>query len=59
MKQTIRGMALMLLSLILIVGFNSVGWLYVFDLSVRWQHLFIIMGIIGFVMVLLGTRKES
>ena len=56
MKQTIHGMALMLLSLILLVGFNSVGWLYIFDLDVQWQHLFMITGIIGFVMVLLGTQ---
>lgn len=58
MKQTIRGMALMLLSLILIVGFNSVGWIYIFDLDIQWQHLFMITGIIGFVMVFKGTQKE-
>jgi len=59
MKQTIRGMALMLLSLILLVGFNSVGWIYIFDLDIQWQHLFMITGCIGFVMVFLGIQEES
>ncbi len=58
MDRRMRGLALMLLSLILMMGFGSVGWIYVFDLSICWQHLFMLLGVAGFVMVWMGEKKN-
>lgn len=49
MRRQLQGIAVMLLSMILILGFNSIGVKYVFDLSLHWSRVFMIIGILGFV----------
>ncbi len=48
MDRKIKGFAVMLLSLILIIGFNSVGWNFILDTNVQWQHVWMIVALIGF-----------
>lgn len=59
MDRKIRGFAVMLLSLILIVGFNSVGWTYFFDFSFDWQHIWMLLGLVGFAMVVWDGKKKD
>ena len=49
----------MLLSLILLIGFNSAGWRYVFDLSLYWAHIWMALGIIGFLMVVIDGKNDK
>lgn len=59
MNRQIKGLAIMLLSLILIIGFNSVGWTYFFDFDFLWQHIWMILGLIGFVVVIWDGKKKE
>lgn len=58
MNRKLEGIALMLLSLILIIGFNSVGWTYCFDFDFCWQHIWMLLGLVGFVMVFWDGPKK-
>ena len=58
MNRKIDGIALMLLSLILIVGFDSVGWYACFDFDFDWQHLWMLLGLTGFIMVFWDGKKK-
>ena len=51
MNQQLQGIAVMLLSILLILGFDSIGEKYVFDLSLLWSTIFMAIGILGFPMV--------
>ena len=51
MNQQLQGIAVMLLSILLILGFDSIGEQYVFDLSLPWSTIFMAIGILGFAMV--------
>ena len=51
MDQQLQGIAVMLLSILLILGFDSIGEKYVFDLSLHWSTVFMAIGIWGFAMV--------
>ena len=51
MKQQLQGIAVLLLSMMLILGFDSIGEHYVFDLSLHWSTIFMAIGILGFAMV--------
>ena len=54
MDRKIKGLALMLLSILFIVGFDSIdqSWAtYVFDLSLQWSTVFMGIGLIGFLMI--------
>ena len=57
MKKQLEGLAVILMSLLLTVGFNSVGWDHVFDLDIQWQHIFMISGAVGAVMVFRPEKK--
>lgn len=48
----------MLFSLILLLGFQSLGWNHILDLSLTWQHLFLLMGTAGFGMVFFEAPKK-
>ena len=37
----------MLVSLVLLIGFQSVGWAPVFDLGIQWQHIWMLVGVLG------------
>lgn len=54
MERQLKGIAVILLSILLILGFDSIGsgWsTYVFDLSLHWSTVFMGIGLIGFLMV--------
>lgn len=59
MKRQFRGIAIILLSILLMLGFDSVGWDYVFDLSLMWQHIFMILGTVGLIIVFLPDKKDK
>lgn len=52
MNRQLQGIAVILLSIMLILGFDSIGEKYVFDLSLHWSTVFMAFGILGFAMVL-------
>lgn len=58
MKRQLQGIAILLLSILLTLGFDSVGWHYVFDLSLYWTDIFMAMGIVGAAIALLPDKKE-
>ena len=51
-----RGFALMLVSLLLLVAFENLGWKHFFDFRLTWQHIWLATGIVGFVM---AWRNEA
>ena len=51
MNQQLQSIAVMLLSNLLILGFDSIGEKYVFALSLLWSTIFMAIGILGFPMV--------
>lgn len=55
-RKQLQGIAVMLLSILLMLGFDSIGIKYVFDLSLHWSTIFRVIGIIGFIMVF---RKDN
>ncbi len=59
MKNQLRGITLILLSITLMLGALWDGWRYFFDLSISWQHVFAALGVIGAVMVFLPEKKEK
>ncbi len=59
MKNQLRGIALILLSIALMLGALGDGWRYFFDLDFSWQHVFAAVGIVGTVMVFLPEKKEK
>lgn len=54
MKKQLKGIASILLSILLMIGFGNEP---VFDLSLRWSVVFAITGIIGFVLTILPDKK--
>lgn len=59
MKRQLQGIALILLSMTLMLGSLADGWRYVFDLSLHWQHIFAVLGIVGAVLALLPEKKKK
>ena len=55
MKRPLRGIALLLLSILLMLGFGTEPF---FDLSFRWSAVFAAMGLAGAVLVFLPNPKE-
>ncbi len=53
-----KGFAVMLLSLILLIGFHIANWTWVFDSDLMWAHIWMILGVIGFCMVVFGKKKK-
>lgn len=51
MKRALQGISIILLSIMLILGFDSIGEKYIFDLNLHWSTVFMMFGIIGFAMV--------
>lgn len=54
MKKQLQGIAIILLSILLMIGFGNEP---VFDLSFRWSAIFAIAGIVGAVMTFLSENK--
>ena len=58
MKRQLQGIALILFSLLLSVSFEFMGIKSVFDLSISWQPIFLIVAIIGVVLVFVKAKDE-
>lgn len=57
MKKQLQGIALILFSILMTITFENVGWEYVFDLSLNWAHIFILIGIAGLIWAFIPERK--
>ena len=57
MNKRVIGFAIMLLSLILIIGFNSVGWVYVGDFALMWPMVWMLTAVIGFILIVISEKK--
>jgi hypothetical protein len=57
-KRQLQGISVILFSIMLIYGFNSIDVKYVFGLDLRWAHIFMIIGIVGVVMVFWKDKKD-
>lgn len=54
MKKQLQGIALILVSILLMIGYGNA---YFFDFSCRWSLVFVIIGIVGLVMTFLPDKK--
>ena len=54
MKKQLQGIAIILVSILLMIGFGNKS---VFDFSFRWSAVFAIIGIMGVVMTFLPEKK--
>ena len=57
MKRQLQGIAILLFSLLLTLGSAAVGWDFVFDLDLQWQHIFMALGAAGLLIALLPDKK--
>ena len=55
MKKQLQGIALILVSILLMLGFGNTPF---FDLDFRWSLIFSIIGIVGAVMTFLPDKKN-
>lgn len=55
MKRQLQGIALILISILLMLGFGNAPF---FDLSFRWSLIFTIVGIAGVIMTFLPDKKN-
>lgn len=54
MKKQLQGIAIILLSILLMLGYGNTPF---FDLSFRWSAIFTVVGIVGVVMTFLTDKK--
>ena len=54
MKKQLQGIAIILVSILLMIGFGNKP---VFDFNFRWSAIFTIIGIVGTVMTFLPEKK--
>ncbi len=59
LNRKLKGLAVMLFSLILMTGFQNLKWIYFFDLDLQWQHIWLILGAVGFLIVIWDPKKKS
>lgn len=54
MKKQLQGIAIILVSILLMIGFGNA---YFFDFSCRWSVVFALIGIVGLVMTFWPDKK--
>ncbi len=59
MSKKVIGLAIMLLSLIFLMGFSFMGWDYIGDISLTWQIVWMLTAVVGFVLVIIGEIKSK
>lgn len=59
MKKQLQGIALILLSILMTIAFENVGWKYVGDLSLNWAHIFMLIGIAGLIWAFIPEREDK
>ncbi len=57
MRKQFQGIAIILLSILFCIAFDSMGVRYLFDLSISWSMIFLLAGIVGAVMVFLKPKN--
>lgn len=57
MKRQLQGIALLLFSILLTLGFAAADIRYVFDLSLEWSTVWMLLGAAGLVLVFWKERK--
>ena len=57
MRRQLQGIALLLFSILLTLGFAVADIRYVFDLSLEWSTVWILLGAVGLVMVFWKEKK--
>lgn len=55
MKKQLQGIALILISILLMIGYGNEPF---FDFSLRWSAVFSIIGIAGVVMAFIPDKKD-
>ena len=55
MKRQLQGIAVILVSLLLMLGYGNAHF---FDLSFRWSLIFSIIGVVGVVIAFLPDKKK-
>ncbi len=55
MKKQLQGIALLLVSILLMIGYGSEP---LFDLSLRWSVVFVILGIAGVILTFLPDNRN-
>lgn len=55
MNRQLKGIALILFSMVLMIGFGNA---YFFDLSCRWSAVFAVLGFAGLMVALLPDKKK-
>lgn len=58
MKKQLQGIAMILFSILLTLAFECAGWVYVFDFSLEWVYIFMLLGIVGLIWTFLPERKK-
>ncbi len=48
MKYQLQGIGILLLSILLLLSFQSMGIRYVGDLDLEWPTVFLLLGLVGF-----------
>lgn len=56
MKKQLQGIALILISILLMLGYGSAPF---FDLNFRWSLIFSIVGIVGVIMTFYNDEKKD
>lgn len=57
MRKQLQGIALILFSILLTITFEVMDIKYVFDLSVYWVYIFLVIGIAGIIMVFIEPKS--
>ncbi len=57
MDKKVLGFAIMFLSLILLLGFSFMDWVFIGDLALTWQIVWMLTAVGGFILVVLGQKK--
>lgn len=58
MKRQLQGISLILFSLLLSLSFEFMGIRSVFDLSISWQPIFIVVALVGLVLVFSNSKQK-
>ncbi len=59
MKYQLQGIGILLLSILLLLSFQSMGIRYVGDLDLNWPMVFLLLGLGGFVRMFHEDKTEK
>lgn len=59
MKYQLQGIGMILLSILLLLSFQSMGIHYVGDLDLNWSMVFLLLGFVGFAWMFRKDKTEK